>query len=456
MARAHAAVLTTVIFCGILSGILLGLHAWRTSIRGHGSCHCTTGSEPDISAESDSQSQGQIGVRHRRRPAPKRVTREQLGHAEHTDEIQFQIFNRTSNATWPWKRTRSCDHLDKHRSVLRELAAGQIESVSQLELGGVNYKTHVKLRTGREAVFRFFRPTRFTAYHIPLHACTNWASEVFAFHVNAVLGLDQVPPVSVRRMPNELLCNATLSRSCALDTKRQCENHRNRCLGRNQVSNNYHFGTEVTEAPEPVVDNYVQGSLQVFWPDVQRLKKKIQISAYSFETKPAPWCLQSQTSEMPPADLAIDWLAASETLLFSYLTNNWDRLYAGGNDLFVRKGTENDLRFVWLDNGNAFSSYGTDPLNGGKTLKMLCSACKFAKHIIDKLREAPLGELVKYSVERCTEPLTFFPLMTERQMQRFYDGMTKRQEFVLEAVDRCVAQFGEKAVLSLRRQSQGL
>ncbi len=29
-------------------------------------------------------------------------------------------------------------------------------------------------------------------------------------------------------------------------------------------------------------------------------------------------------------------MISSEAIIFSYLTNNWDRLYAGGNDLFVR------------------------------------------------------------------------------------------------------------------------
>ena len=42
------------------------------------------------------------------------------------------------------------------------------------------------------ALGRFYRPSRYTPWHIPLHACTNWASEVLAFHANAVLGLNQV------------------------------------------------------------------------------------------------------------------------------------------------------------------------------------------------------------------------------------------------------------------------
>ena len=75
---------------------------------------------------------------------------------------------------------------------------------------------------------------------------------------------------------------------------------------------------------------------QVFWRDVVKFKaRKIQIASYSFDGRPAPWCEQTHGADPPPGDQAQDWLMASETLLFSYLTNNWARLAAGGSDLFV-------------------------------------------------------------------------------------------------------------------------
>ena len=57
----------------------------------------------------------------------------------------------------------------------------------------------------------------------------------------------------------------------------------------------------------------------------------------------------------------------------------------------LRRGQDKKPRFVWLDNGNAFSAFGTDELNGAKTIKMLCSACKFAAHGVRAARGAVAG-----------------------------------------------------------------
>ena len=64
--------------------------------------------------------------------------------------------------------------------------------------------------------------------------------------------------------------------------------------------------------------------------------------------------------------------------------------------MLIQCSSQNDKNshFIWVDNGKAFSAFGTDHLNGGKTLKMLCSACKFARHLVDKVCLVPFGEPV--------------------------------------------------------------
>ena len=61
--------------------------------------------------------------------------------------------------------------------------------------------------------------------------------QVLAFHVNAVLGLNQVPPTVSRMLPTELVCNATVSKACPPhdNIKRQCAFFRNWCQGSNEV-----------------------------------------------------------------------------------------------------------------------------------------------------------------------------------------------------------------------------
>ena len=70
--------------------------------------------------------------------------------------------------------------------------------------------------------------------------------------------------------------------------------------------------------------------------DILKFKRHIQIGPYDYEGKPAQWCMQTHSADPPPIDKRVDWMISSEAIIFSYLTNNWDRLYAGGNDLFFR------------------------------------------------------------------------------------------------------------------------
>ena len=59
--------------------------------------------------------------------------------------------------------------------------------------------------------------------------------------------------------------------------------------------------------------------------------------------------------------------------------------------------------------------------------------------------------MVRHSVEQCTgEPdLRIFNQMSDQDTDRFYEGLTLRQEYVLAEVDRCIARYGAKSVLSL-------
>ena len=77
------------------------------------------------------------------------------------------------------------------------------------------------------------------------------------------------------------------------------------------------------------------------------------------------------------------------------------------------------------------------------------SAPRPARPPTPQLRKEPLGERVKFSVEQCAQPITFFPKMSRERMNRFYDGLTSRQEYVLQEVDLCIQRYGEEAVLSL-------
>eukprot|EP01079_Euglenida_sp_SAG-EU17-18_P012644 gene12644-2311_t len=174
---------------------------------------------------------------------------------------------------------RDCKHLQAHRASLHTLQNVPLERLAYWRVAGVNLKMKAYFAQDtpwgtRVAIFRFHRCHNYTTPFAAKKACTNWAAELFAFHLQALLGVDKVPPVAVRGIPQGEVCSALNMCGkdgdqgfcrCPATGKFQCQSMKKECSG-NCTGKDCHMASSfhTMEYPEPSMYGVRNGSLQAW------------------------------------------------------------------------------------------------------------------------------------------------------------------------------------------------
>jgi hypothetical protein len=273
-------------------------------------------------------------------------------------------------------------------SLIAHLARGRIARARPVSRRSLSLK--LSLRGGPDAVFKPLRRGDRTARH-----------EVAAFRLSRLLGLDGVPPSTMRRILIDNFSWMLGEEHADVEVALREEAHLDERSGV--------WGAAIAwiEGLEPSGLDGHQGQ--------RRLQRLLAIDG------PAP----------VDEPLVVE---ASAMVVLDYVIGNWDRL-SGGN-LFVGP----DRGLVLLDNNGAFSRWSETKQQ--RMDELLGDCQRFSRRLTRSLRALDAA-----AVEQA---LAAEPWHSQRRLlsERQIDLLFERRDAVLAAVDRLVAEHGEQKVLA--------
>lgn len=227
-----------------------------------------------------------------------------------------------------------------------------------------------------------------------------WTGEIAAYRLDQLLGLNRVPPATIRRLQVPML------RSLIEDDQEQ--------LAR--------FDDEV------VADHgtTIRGAVIYWVPTIHRA----EVDRLEELEQWTRWLRQGGT--IPPERLS-HAQQLSDLIVFDYLTGNWDR-WSGSNVLW---GPERQT-LLMMDNNGAFNAVFAEPLTE-RLRAPLEQVERFSALLVHRLRQLDERELRAALGRTDSGDL----LLTDEQL----DALFERRGQILGRLDELVARHGQDAVL---------
>lgn len=285
---------------------------------------------------------------------------------------------------------------------------------------------------GRSLGFKLYFADGTKAYFKPHQAFTgtNWYAEVAAYHLDRMLGMGRVPPVTAHRMAWEPL------RRVAAQDRRLGEVHVD--------ADGTVIGALVFWLPQklrPLVtpagwENWLRVEPYVRWSVTPYQRASAYAAGLQARKargragEPAATYYESEPELTDPELPA----ALSDMLVLDFLTLNIDRWGGDNANVLVHGDTSPEL--IFLDNAAGFSQ---GPHRRSLMDSRLAPVQRFRRRTVDALRRLSLPELTRRLGASIGAPILDAHLL---------EGLAVRRTAVLEHIEALIEEHGEEAVLA--------